>query len=151
MVGRVVRLDPTEHTVIGVTPESFAFTDTMVAPKLYAPATQRGQVGADRGDWLTDGNQERFQLIGRMRPRVTVADARAHLSVLTTALATRYPDSMEHSAPWVELKRHTRPFPQAAIYMALLLTIVMALALLACLIPSRRAATANPLATLNAE
>ena len=102
VVGRVVRLGTTAHSVIGVTPESIVFTDQMFAPELYAPITRMGLVGGDRGDPLTDRNRESFWLMGRLRSGVTVAQARVNLSVLTTALATAYPDSMEHSELWVE-------------------------------------------------
>ena len=141
VVGRVVRLDATAHTVIGVTPESFVFTDTMIAAELYAPATQVETAAAVRGDPLTDRNQERFQLIGRLKRDVTVAEARANLSVVTTALATEYPDSMEHSELWVQAERRARPLPGIASYTALLMTLVMALASLVLLIASGNVAT----------
>ena len=46
VVGTIVRLGTTAHTVIGVTPESFVFTDTLLAPELYVPIAQLGLVGA---------------------------------------------------------------------------------------------------------
>ena len=95
---------------------------------------------ADGGD-LTDRDSETFQLIGRLRPGVTVAEARAHLRVLTTALATEYPDSMEHSELWVEEERRARPLPQMAESMAPLMTLMMALALLVLLIACANVAT----------
>ena len=145
----VVRLGTTAHTVIGVTPESFVFTDQLFAPELYAPitriglvgadrgyapVTQTGRVGADRGDPLRDWNREWCWLMGRLRSGVSVAEARANLSVLTTALATAYPDSMEHSELWVELERRARPFPAAAPLVAPMMTLVMGLASLVLLI-----------------
>ena len=54
VVGRVLRLGTTEHTVIGVTPELFTFTDSSVSPELYVSATQIGQVRPGLGDPLTD-------------------------------------------------------------------------------------------------
>ncbi len=134
VVGRVVQLGTTDLTVIGVTPESFAFTDTALAPELYAPVTQFGLVGAARGDPLRDRNRESFWLMGRLRSGVTVAEARASLSVLTTALATEYPDSMAHSELWVMDERSARPAPYLSSYMAPLMTMVMALASLVLLI-----------------
>ena len=134
VVGTVVRLGTTAHTVIGVTPESFGFTDTFVAPELYAPVTQVALVGAGRGDPVNDRRQEGFFLIGRLRQGVTVAAARTNLSVLTTALATEYPESMEHSELWVEDERRARPHPEYASYTVLLMTLVMALASLVLLI-----------------
>ena len=141
VVGTVVRLGTTEHTVIGVSAEVFAFTDWFVTPELYAPVTQFGLVGADRRDLRTDRNREGFQLMGRLRSGVTVEEARANLGVLMTALATEYPDSMEHSELWVEPERRARPMPAAASFTPLLSTLVMALALLVLLIACANVAT----------
>ena len=135
VVGQVIELGPNAYTVIGVTPESFTFTDILPNPDLYVPVTQIGRVGSDQRDPLTDRNLQAFLLIGRLKPGVTVAEARANLSVLTTALATEYPDSMELSDEiWVADERRSRPMPQVASYMVPLLTMVMALAFLVLLI-----------------
>ena len=142
VVGRVVRLGTTEHTVIGVTPESFVVNEWMQAPELYVAATQRGLVQPGQGDGLTDRNREQFLLLGRLRLGVTtVADARANLSVLTRALATEYPNSMEHSELWVMEERRARPLPSSAGFMAPMMTIVMALATLVLLIACANVAT----------
>ena len=123
VVGTVVRLGMAEYTVIGVTPEWFVFTDAMLAPELYIPVTQ-----ADGdGDLLTDRSRERFLLMGRLKSGVTVAEARANLRTLTTALATEHLDSMEHSELWVEAERHARPTPVQASVMPLFLTALMAM------------------------
>ena len=64
----------------------------------------------------------------------TSRDARANLGVLTRALATESPDSMEHSELWVVDERRARPAPLVAELMAPLLITVMALASLVLLI-----------------
>lgn len=56
---------------------------------------------------------------------MTVAEARAHLSVLTTALAAEYPDSMKDSELWIREERRARPLPAFAGLMTVLLTMVM--------------------------
>ena len=134
VVGRSVRLGTAELTVIGVAPESFVFTDYSIAPELYVPTTQSGLVSQDTGDGLADRNQEQFQLLGRLRSGLTVQDARVNLSVLTTALAAEYPESMEQSELWVEQERRARPFPESARFVVPLLTVVMVLAGLVLLI-----------------
>ena len=140
VVGDVVQLGTTAHTVIGVTPESLTFTTNLIVPELYAPVTQFG-LFPDQGDLLTDRNQEGFNLIGRLRSGVTVTEARANLSVLTTALATEYPDSMEHSELWVKDERLARPMSEMADVMPPLMTMVMALAALVLLIACANVAT----------
>ena len=141
VVGTVVQLGTTAHTVIGVTPESFAFTDYFAAPEFYVPATQRGLIRPDQRDVLTDRNFEEFWLMGRLRSGVTVAEAQANLSVLTTALAAEYPDSMEHSDLWVHQERRARPVPDMASFIAPFLTMMMALPALVLLIACANVAT----------
>ncbi|MEE8131216.1 MAG: ABC transporter permease [Vicinamibacterales bacterium] len=141
VVGSIVSLGSAEHTVIGVTPEWFAFTDTLLKPELYVPVTQLRLDGVSRADLLTDRNVQMFWLMGRLRPGVTVAEARANLSVLTTVLATEYPDSREHTELWLELERRARPAPTAAGFLAPALTMVMAMALLVLLIACANVAT----------
>ena len=65
---------------------------------------------------------------------VTVADARANLSVVAAALAAEYPDATVHSELWVEAERRARPMLEFADYTALMMAMVMALALLVLLI-----------------
>ena len=141
VVGRVVGVGSTQQTVIGVAPESFVFTDLFAVPELYAPVTQFGHVGANRDDLLTDRSREVFSLIGRLRPGVTLAAARANLGVLHTALVAEYPDSMEHTELVVEWERRARPTPEAARLSALLMAFVMALASLVLLIACANVAT----------
>ena len=141
VVGRVVRLGTTQQTIIGVTPASFVFTDLFAVPELYVPATQFGLVGANRSDLLTDRSREVFSLIGRLRPGVTLAAARANLSVLHTALAAEYPEAMEYSELVVEPERRARPTPEVASLYALLMAFVMAVASLVLLIACANVAT----------
>ena len=141
VVGRIVHLGTTAHAVIGVMPESFTFTDSLVAPEMYAPVAQFGLLGAARGDLRTDRSREVFALIGRLKGGVTVADARANLAVLTAALATEYPDDMEHSELWVEPERRARPFPEFARIMTPMLTFLMAVGALVLLIACANVAT----------
>ncbi len=134
VVGRVVRLGPVEHTVIGVMPESFTGADGVIPANLFVPATQIQQIRSDWDGLLTNRNREAFYLMGRLRSGVTVVEARAHLDVLAAAIATEYPDSSEHSALYVVPERQARPVPNAARHAPILMTIVMALASLVLLI-----------------
>ena len=134
VVGRVVRLGPVEHTVIGVMPESFTGADGVIPSNLFVPATQIQQIRSDWDGLLTNRNREAFYLMGRLRSGVTVAEARAHLDVLAAAIATEYPDSSEYCALYVVPERQARPVPNAARHAPILMTIVMALASLVLLI-----------------
>ena len=68
---------------------------------------------------LTEWDRELFWLMGRLKSGVTVAEARASLGVLTTALATEYPAEMGDSELWVEQERRARPSPDTTLYLGL--------------------------------
>jgi predicted permease len=93
IVGRTITLDGSAYTVAGVMPESFSFPYQNPAPQLWmsiapnavdaegeTPATQ------SRGEHMLD-------VIGRLKPGVTLDQARADLSVIDRNLSTQYPET----------------------------------------------------------
>ena len=86
VLGRTVRIGDHDrsYTVVGVMPASFAFpdrdTDWWVAEWLDAPWAQ-----GRRGQW--------YRSIGRLKPDVTLAQARADLEAVQARLAEQYPDT----------------------------------------------------------
>ena len=93
IVGRTITLDRKPYTVVGVAPASFTFpvsspniqfwttiADDRVAPPGDQPITEQ------RGAHL-------LQALGRLKPGVTIEQARADLDVIAQALAKQYPDS----------------------------------------------------------
>ena len=83
---------------------------------------------------LTNRFPERFVLIGRLRPDVTVGEAAAQLAVLAAALAAEHPDASRHSQPYVVAERHARPEPNASRHARPLMSVVMGLASLVLLV-----------------
>ena len=82
-IGRTVLLNNVAHEIVGVMPSRFTFPGT--ATEFWAPfpasvaAEQRGNF------WL--------QVIGRLKPDVTVDRARAELGTIATRLAAEYPQT----------------------------------------------------------
>ncbi|HEX7087206.1 MAG TPA: ABC transporter permease [Vicinamibacterales bacterium] len=85
IVGRTIRIDGEPFEVIGVMPPSFRFQFWSGPRQLWVPA-----------GW-TAGDQERtsnsFICIGRLRPGVTVAQARAEMDAIGRALAAAHPET----------------------------------------------------------
>ena len=83
-VGRVVRLNGLPFTVVGVTPPEFFGVDPSAAPDIYLPMHTIEQLGASQQfgfrpeDWR-DRNYYWIHIMGRLRPGVTLAQARAAL------------------------------------------------------------------------
>jgi hypothetical protein len=85
VIGRSIILDGSSATIVGVLPESFLFA-RQGAAQIWVPidrgATQRQQ----RGDhWLN--------VVARLRPGMTHADAVADMSAIMNDLAKEYPQS----------------------------------------------------------
>ena len=91
IVGKTIRINDYPFTVIGVAPEGFKGLITVLEPALWAPLAI-----AERALPYTPNIESRIdpwlQLVGRLRPGVTAADAQAALDILAANLALEYPD-----------------------------------------------------------
>jgi putative ABC transport system permease protein len=85
-VGRTVRLNGRERTVIGIMPKGFAFpsADTDV----WVPLALPPQARASRGSYA-------LYVVGRLAPGATLPRARADLGTIWTRLMREYPDSFQ--------------------------------------------------------
>jgi predicted permease len=84
-VGSKIRIGKTSYTVIGVTPPEFFGITVGAAPDVYVPLTMQSEI-APGYDWLTvekDPVEKLMwlQVYGRMKPGVTVAQAKASAEV----------------------------------------------------------------------
>jgi putative ABC transport system permease protein len=85
IVGRVIRLDGTPHTVIGVLPESFHFT-LLGRANVWTPLSFTDEQAADHLPRHVYG-------IGRLKPKRTVQAARDELARIAGQLAQAYPET----------------------------------------------------------
>src|SRR5215475_4327373 len=83
IIGKTVRVDGEDHTVIGVMPPNFEF-------QLYSPARQLFvPVAYTRGD--QDRGSHSFICLARLKPGVTMGQARARMNNIGRVLAEQYP------------------------------------------------------------
>jgi predicted permease len=103
VVGRTVRLDDHPYTVIGVMPPSFQFPsrDTEAWKPLQLP-----------GDAYEDRNDNWLEVVGRLKPGVTLGEAGAAMDLVAAALRKEYPanDKVEISVIGLrdQLQRQSR-------------------------------------------
>ncbi len=90
VLGRVVRINDSPFTVVGVAPEDFVGLMPIVEPDLWAPLAMLGQalpfspnIGSRVDPWL--------QIVGRLEEGVNPAEAQVAMDVLATNLAEEYP------------------------------------------------------------
>ncbi len=86
LVGRTIRLNRENYTVIGVMPASFkllGFPHELWTPLVITPEDQTAAARRDRS----------LYLFGRMKPGVTIEQARAEFATLAHRAAENFPDS----------------------------------------------------------
>ncbi len=93
VVGREVPINGRRFTVIGVAPEGFGGTELGAAARLWVPLAMAGNAVPGGRDLLADRSASWLQAVGRLSPRVTVAQARAALAAVAAHLEQAYPDS----------------------------------------------------------
>ena len=95
ILGRVVRLSDASFTVVGILPPTFqplARTEGSVFPEMYMPLGYAlDQRDACRGC-------QHLELIGRLKPGVSVEQARAELKVIMRAIVREHPGDYDRDA-----------------------------------------------------
>ena len=68
VVGRLVKINGTDYTIIGVAPKTFTGTSLLPqVPDFWAPASMQGQLAPGQ-DWLRQPTDFEFQVLGRLKP-----------------------------------------------------------------------------------
>ncbi|HXW55040.1 MAG TPA: ABC transporter permease [Candidatus Cybelea sp.] len=91
ILGQMLTLDGTGYTVIGVLPENFYFCCESMNFELgdiYVP------IGSDTGPWVVQRDfHPGIRAIGRLKPGVTIEQARADMDKIALDLARSYPQT----------------------------------------------------------
>lgn len=90
IIGKALRLDGADYTVVGVIPESFYFCCETIEFRLSDIYVL---IGASRNPWVHDRRiTPGIRAVGRMKRGVTLAQARADMDGVERSLAAAYPD-----------------------------------------------------------
>jgi predicted permease len=91
ILGKAINLDGTAYTVVGVIPENFYFCCENIS---FRPSDVFVPIGADKNPWMRDRKfHPGIFAIARLRPEVTLAQARADMDGIANSLAAAYPDT----------------------------------------------------------
>ncbi len=89
-VGRTVKINGMDFTILGVAPQGFAGTELFFAPDIFFPSMMQKQLEGGRG-YLENRDAGNFFSAGRLKPGVSMARAEAELNGVARALAQQYP------------------------------------------------------------
>jgi len=90
VVGKHVKIDGLDYSVVGVTPRAFIGTEVIFTPAFFVPLAMSGQVG--QAKWMESRGGIEAWLIGRLKPGVSMASAQAAINNIAADLAREYPD-----------------------------------------------------------
>jgi predicted permease len=90
LVGRTITINNHSFTVVGIAPPEFNGTVLIFSPEIYAPINMAKQIEPGE-DWLESRGSGVLQTIGRLKPQVTAAQAKAALDALMAQLGPAYP------------------------------------------------------------
>ena len=93
VIGKPLRLPSTAYQVVGVMPATFLFPERDV--DVWSPSPADAPYAQDRAEtW--------FQVFGRMKPGVSVGQARANLSAVQAGLGRQFPKTDARVAPLLQ-------------------------------------------------
>ena len=91
IVGRAITLDGESYTVAGVMPAGLSFPIQNPPPALWTTLADDAQFANQRGATVVE-------VIGRLKPGVSVVQAKADMDVVARNLAAQYPDADKNRA-----------------------------------------------------
>jgi len=142
IVGRSVRLGGQPFTVIGVSSRSFRGTESLLRVSAYVPAwmIETFMSWASQQGTFEDRSLRTFSMLGRLRPGVSLEQARAALVVRASLLARDYPETHKDVRLRVIPETQARPNPQLGAVVRVAATVLAGLAALLVLITSANVA-----------
>src|SRR5262245_38838963 len=136
-VGRVIRINGTAFTIVGIAPEGFKGVNSLISPDMWLPSMMYAQVlPAQTRDWINERRALLFFVAARLKPGASMQQAEANLKSIAGALEREYP------APNKGRSVALRPLVQATLFPAIrnvfvlggavMMTIVGLVLLIAC-------------------
>ena len=93
VLGKIIRLNRHPLTIVGVAPREFHGTLAGVVYDVWIPVTMATAMGTGDGTLHYRGTRDETSTIVRLKPGVTIEQARAEVAALGKRLATIYPAS----------------------------------------------------------
>jgi predicted permease len=99
VVGKTVQINEHPFTVIGIAPRGFGGTIVGIAAEYFVPMLMQPQ--ALPGENLESRNPTFVHMMGRLKPGVTLEQARADMTTIARQLELQYPDTNKNVGTFV--------------------------------------------------
>jgi predicted permease len=134
IVGRTIRLNGIEFTVVGVAAGGFTGLDQYARFQFYVPLTMWPRLADPGARPLDARNFRRLTIAGRLRPGVTQAAAQSELTLISAAWERAWPETNrnQHLVVRTELQKRIAQAPPVAALLALLALLSAAVLAVAC-------------------
>jgi putative ABC transport system permease protein len=135
VLGRTVRINGYEFTVIGVAPESFPGMNNFIRAAFFTPLTMSSRLINDPKTASLEARDARnLEVKGRLKAGVSQAQAQAELTTIGADLERAYPDTNKNRrfAVRTEMQERISQDPPDAMLLAMLSTLSLCVLFVAC-------------------
>jgi putative ABC transport system permease protein len=132
VIGRQIKLNGIGFTVIGVAPKNFTGVNIYFRPDIYVPTMMAGGMTSDGNDVLTHRGYRAFDMMGRLKPGVTVEQAQAEMTTIMSDLERTYPDTNKDTVAFVRKEMDRRLTGAGLALPSVLMGLVVLVLLIAC-------------------
>ncbi|HYJ06802.1 MAG TPA: ABC transporter permease [Chthoniobacterales bacterium] len=92
IIGQTVQFNGRAFTVVGVAPKGFTGTEVAYVPEMFIPMMMAREIEPG-SNWLERRTADNLFVVGRLKPGVTDAQARAELETINAQLGKDYPEN----------------------------------------------------------
>ena len=93
IVGKTIRVNRQELTVIGVAPTEFSGTEVGLSLDLWVPLAMAPPLLSEAPNWFENRNNRRLHVFARLKQGVSLPEARTEIQTIARRLAQSYPRS----------------------------------------------------------
>ncbi len=134
VIGRVVRMNGIDFTIVGVMPKNFTGIDQWIRPYFYVPLSMAPRLLVDGGHVLEQRGNRMFNAKGRLKPGVSREAAQAELTGIAKNLEKAYPETNRNRSLLLrtELEDRVQQDPYDSYLVVMLMALVGLVLIIAC-------------------
>jgi predicted permease len=131
VLGKHIRLNGTDFTIIGVAPEKFTGLDLFERPDLYVPLSMARAFSTNpRKSFLEDRDDRELNVRARLKPGISLQQARSEISVMAQNFEREYPKLNHNRGAGVHTPLEIRTRSDGGDFQISLILAVLAVAVL---------------------